>query len=343
MTERNPPANWYPDPDGSGGQRYWDGTTWTQHRVPPPSPPPPWAPRLPPPPSPPSPPSYVTNPPSPSNAGVPGAGSAGSPGPLGGAPNAVPGTTPHAFPTAVVQLEPTTRKALKWETRFVMVAFLFPGIVGALILLAQHINGVGPVTRFQVLLQHNPVGNLIVIILAYLPVAAVVPLALFLLARTGQTPRTLGLVRPSFRLDIVPALGLIGASWGSEFVLALILSPLILHHSSLLNDVTIGHVPAYYVIYGIVVSATTAVTEEVLVNGYLLVRLEQLGWSPQRALWLSLALRTSYHVYYGIGFIFTVPFGYFVTRSFQKNRRLTRPIVTHFLFDATLFTIAILT
>jgi uncharacterized RDD family membrane protein YckC len=30
------PAGWYPDPDGSGGQRYFDGTDWTGHRAPPP-------------------------------------------------------------------------------------------------------------------------------------------------------------------------------------------------------------------------------------------------------------------------------------------------------------------
>jgi membrane protease YdiL (CAAX protease family) len=56
-----------------------------------------------------------------------------------------------------------------------------------------------------------------------------------------------------------------------------------------------------------------------------------------------MALRTSYHVYYGIGFVLTIPFAYFMTRSFQKNGRLTRPIVAHFLFDATLITISILT
>jgi hypothetical protein len=28
------PAGWYPDPDGSGGQRYWDGSAWTDHRSP---------------------------------------------------------------------------------------------------------------------------------------------------------------------------------------------------------------------------------------------------------------------------------------------------------------------
>ena len=28
------PAGWYPDPHGGGGQRYWDGTTWTDHAAP---------------------------------------------------------------------------------------------------------------------------------------------------------------------------------------------------------------------------------------------------------------------------------------------------------------------
>lgn len=31
----NPPAGWYPNPDGSGNQRYWDGVTWTDASVPP--------------------------------------------------------------------------------------------------------------------------------------------------------------------------------------------------------------------------------------------------------------------------------------------------------------------
>jgi Protein of unknown function (DUF2510)/Domain of unknown function (DUF4352) len=34
MTTPPGPAGWYPDPDGSGGQRYWDGTSWTEHRSP---------------------------------------------------------------------------------------------------------------------------------------------------------------------------------------------------------------------------------------------------------------------------------------------------------------------
>jgi uncharacterized RDD family membrane protein YckC len=51
MTYGSAPANWYPDPEGGGGLRYWDGVAWTEHRVPPAPPqyspyavwgPPPW-------------------------------------------------------------------------------------------------------------------------------------------------------------------------------------------------------------------------------------------------------------------------------------------------------------
>ena len=90
------------------------------------------------------------------------------------------------------------------------------------------------------------------------------------------------------------------------------------------------------------IAAVSATAEEILVSGYLLTRLEQLGWDPRRALVLSLTLRTSYHVYYGLGFLLTIPFGYFATRSFQKRRRLMPPIIAHFLYDAVLFTIAVL-
>jgi uncharacterized protein DUF2510/uncharacterized protein DUF4190 len=35
------PPGWYPDPSGSGGQRYWDGNAWTEHAQAPASAPPP--------------------------------------------------------------------------------------------------------------------------------------------------------------------------------------------------------------------------------------------------------------------------------------------------------------
>jgi membrane protease YdiL (CAAX protease family) len=244
-------------------------------------------------------------------------------------------------PVATVQLTEPTRRDLVLETWVIMVALLFPWLVSAVLTLVLHLETGTSLAQLPSYAPHHPAVNIVVGLLSYLPVAAVVPAALLMLARTGQRPADLGLTRAGWP-DLGVAIGLAAAAYGCEFVLAIPLSPLIKDHSSLLNTSGPLHVPAYYLVFGLSMSLITAVAEEVAVNGYLLTRLDQLGWSPGRALVLSLALRTSYHVYYGIGLILTLPFGYFVTRSFQKHRKLARPILAHFLYDAATFTIAIL-
>ncbi len=185
---------------------------------------------------------------------------------------------------------------------------------------------------------HQPVLNVILSVLSYVPSAAVVPLVLLLLVRTGQRPADLGLTRLPWR-DLGVAVGLAAAAIGLELSLAIVISPL--GHSRFMNRAATLNVPAYYLLIALSVALTTAVAEEVIVNGYLLTRLDQLGWSPAKAFWLSMALRASYHLYYGIGVVLTLPFGWLVTRSFQKHRKLNRPIVAHFLYDGTVATIAI--
>jgi membrane protease YdiL (CAAX protease family) len=227
------------------------------------------------------------------------------------------------------------------ETWFVLLAFLAPGVLSAVDTLVLRSGG-ATITQFPDYVA-NPAANLVLGIATYLSVAATVPIALLLLSRTGQPPAALGLGRPGWRADVWPGLGLVFASYGLTLAATLALASLVGRNSKLLIQIPVGHVPDYYVSYGIAIAAVTSVAEETLVSGYLLTRLEQLGWNPRRALALSLILRTSYHVYYGLGFLLTIPFGYLVTRSFQKRRRLMRPIVAHFLYDAALLSIAILT
>jgi membrane protease YdiL (CAAX protease family) len=249
-----------------------------------------------------------------------------------------------ANPSGVEVLEPGSpeRRQLVVETWFVMIAFLAAPLMSAVVLFAQHVQGDAGITRFPTIV-HNDAANMVLGILDYLPVAALVPLGLLLLARTGQRPVSLGLGRPRLDDDLVPAFGLAVLAFLGDLALAVPLSPLLTSNTKLVNPVPVGHVPAYYVVWGVAVSAITAIAEETFVNAYLLTRLEQLGWSPGRSLALSLTLRTSYHVYYGVAFLLTVPFGYVVTRSFQKHRRLNRAIAAHFIFDAAQLVITILT
>jgi hypothetical protein len=243
------------------------------------------------------------------------------------------------MPSTPVVLTDQTRTSLVWETRLVILAALFPWVITAVVTLALHLNVHSTLTQLPSFAPHRVALNVVLGLLSYMPVAAVTPLILLLLARTGQPPSSLGLTRMSWP-DFGSGVGLALAAFGCELLLAIPLIPL--QHSKLLNSAGVLHVPAYYLVFGLSQSLFTAVAEEVAVNGYLITRLDQLGWSPARAFWLSMALRASYHVYYGVGILLTLPFGYFVTRSFQKHRRLSRPILAHFLFDAVAFTIAIL-
>lgn len=229
------------------------------------------------------------------------------------------------------------------ETWFVQLAFLLPSVVSAIDTLAAHLAGAHPVSFFPTVVHGHPVENLILSVASYLAVGAVVPLALLLLARSGHLGARIGFPDRGWRRDLLPGLGIAAAGYATALILAGPLSALLAGHKGLVAQLTIGRVPAYYLLYGLLVAAVTGITEETLVNGYLLTRLEQLGWKPGPAVLLSLVLRTSYHLYYGLGLVFTVPFGYFATRSFAKHRRLVRPIAAHFVYDAVLITFSVLT
>jgi membrane protease YdiL (CAAX protease family) len=81
-----------------------------------------------------------------------------------------------------------------------------------------------------------------------------------------------------------------------------------------------------------------AVTEEVIVVGYLYARLGDLGWGRWRIIVGSALLRGSYHLYQGFGafignFAMGLLFGYLYTRF----GRLLPLVVAHFLLDAAVF------
>jgi len=82
-------------------------------------------------------------------------------------------------------------------------------------------------------------------------------------------------------------------------------------------------------------AARSGLLEEVIVCGYLLRRLRQLGWSSGKALWASALLRGAYHLYQGFGgFGGNLLLGLLFGRVYQRRGRTTALVIAHFLIDA---------
>ncbi|MCL9759783.1 CPBP family intramembrane glutamic endopeptidase [Frankia sp. AiPa1] len=78
--------------------------------------------------------------------------------------------------------------------------------------------------------------------------------------------------------------------------------------------------------------------EEVVVTGYLLVRLRELEVAPRGALMASAVLRGSYHLYQGLGGFFgNLAMGLLFGRLFQRRGRVLPLVVAHSLIDTVAF------
>ncbi|WP_232211839.1 CPBP family intramembrane glutamic endopeptidase [Saccharomonospora halophila] len=78
--------------------------------------------------------------------------------------------------------------------------------------------------------------------------------------------------------------------------------------------------------------------EEVLVVGYLLTRLRQLGVGENSSLLVSSVLRGAYHLYQGLGgFVGNLVMGLIFGRVWQRTNRLWPLVIAHTLLDVVAF------
>jgi membrane protease YdiL (CAAX protease family) len=159
-------------------------------------------------------------------------------------------------------------------------------------------------------------------------------LALHLLAGDGSLP-ALGLRprRPGFDLGTGAGLAaFIGVPGLGLYLLA--------RHLGLNAEVVpagLGHV--WWSTPVLVLAAIqNAVLEEVVVVGYLMTRLRQLGWALPAVVLTSALLRGSYHLYQGFGgFAGNVVMGVIFALFFLRYRRVVPLFVAHALIDSVAF------
>lgn len=98
--------------------------------------------------------------------------------------------------------------------------------------------------------------------------------------------------------------------------------------------------PAVWWKYPVLIASAVqnSVVEEVIVVGYLLRRLGQLGWSPLAALLASALLRATYHLYQGIGgFVGNLVMGVVFVWLYRRWGRVMPLVVAHALIDIVAF------
>ena len=160
-------------------------------------------------------------------------------------------------------------------------------------------------------------------------------LALYLLWRSGFGPARIGLGRLRWRSDVLGGLGLAALIGIPGLLLYLAarwlgmnaeVEPSALHNS-------------WWRIPVLVIAAfANGFAEEVVVVGYLITRLRQLGLSQNRAILASSVLRGLYHLYQGFGaglgnLVMGLVFGY----SWCRSGRLWPLVIAHGVIDTVAF------
>ena len=160
-------------------------------------------------------------------------------------------------------------------------------------------------------------------------------LGAYLLWRSGISLRSLGLDRRCLGRDARLGVGLAALIGVPGLVLYLLARAAGLNLTvvpSALAD-TWWRVPVL-----LAAAVANALAEEVLVVGYLITRLRQLGSGEGRAVLASAVLRGTYHLYQGVGgFVGNLVMGVVFGRVWQRTHRLWALISAHALIDIVAF------
>jgi membrane protease YdiL (CAAX protease family) len=237
-------------------------------------------------------------------------------------------------------LPPLTRRLLGWE-----IIVVFAVSLGASALFAV-INLIGSLTAPKALRQQQallvgslapgrPLLDLTLQLASIITTLAPVALVFYLLAREGEGPSALGIDTTRPASDLARGVVLAAVIGGSG--LALYLAAF---HLGISLNVVPENLPAIWWRIPVLIldAAQNGILEEVLVLGYLLRRLDQLGWTPAKAIALAAVVRGSYHLYQGFGgFIGNAILGVIFGVLYKRWGRVTPMIIAHTLIDTGAF------
>jgi membrane protease YdiL (CAAX protease family) len=181
----------------------------------------------------------------------------------------------------------------------------------------------------------RPLLDLFLQLVALATGAAPVLLAFYLLWRNGEGLSSIGIDRSQPWRDLGRGAGLAALIGGCGLGLYLIA-----YKSGIALNVVAESLPdVWWRIPVLVLSAAqNGILEEVVVLGYLIRRLDQLGLKTSHQIAISAVLRGSYHLYQGFGgFIGNAIMGTIFGYLYKRWGRVTPMIIAHTLIDTGAF------
>jgi membrane protease YdiL (CAAX protease family) len=249
-------------------------------------------------------------------------------------------STPPRQDAAAAAPAPPSPRLMRWEIVTVFAVSLGASGIYALVqyigsLTAQQAISKQAVVVHGTLAPGRPLLDLFLQLTNISLALAPVLLVLYLLARGGEGPKTIGLDATQPGKD---------AAWGA--LLAAVIGGaglglyLIAFHAGVELNVVAENLPDVWWRFPVLVlsAAQNGIIEEVVVVGYLLSRLDKLGVKPGWAIAISAGIRGSYHLYQGIGAFFgNAAMGVIFGLFYRRYGRVTPLIIAHTLIDAVTF------
>jgi membrane protease YdiL (CAAX protease family) len=250
--------------------------------------------------------------------------------------DAVPGAD-AASERSALSLPPP--KYLRWEIIAVFAISLGASGVNALLSLLGSLLAKQSLSSQHALLvgslSPHPWFDLVLQLVGIAEALTPVLLVLYLMARSGEPPSVIGLDASQPGRDLARGAVLAAVIGGAGLGLYIAA----FHLGVSLNVVPESLPPVWWRIPVLVLSAVhDGLLEEILVIGYLLRRLGQLGWTPWKAIVAAAILRGSYHLYQGLGaFLGNAVMGIIFGVLYRRWGRVMPLIIAHSLIDAVTF------
>src|SRR5215472_9436540 len=228
---------------------------------------------------------------------------------------------------------------IRWELFAVFAVSLGASGVNALLDLVGKLLARGSLSSQQALLvgplNPHPWLDLVLQLVGIAEALMPVVLVFYLMARSGEGPADMGLDARQPGRDLLRGAILAAVIGGAGLGLYLAA----FHAGAELNVVPESLPPVWWRIPVLILNAAhDGILVDILVIGYLLRRLNQLGWTPWKAIVAAAVLRGSYHLYQGVGAFFgNAVMGLIFGYLYRRWGRVTPLIIAHTLIDAVTF------